>query len=166
MSDGLLPLNPGAGGKIEDVEDLIGAGATPVVRQRIQVVGAILAEVARVIATPPVGTEYALVTRNLPSGVQDVASAQALTSAITRVVAATGNTPLLAPNAARRGAAIYNDSPDAFLFLKLNAAASTTSFTARLSPGGYYELPSPIWTGEIDAVWSSASGAALITELT
>lgn len=68
MSDGLLPLSPAtAGGKIEDVEDLIGAAATPVIRQRNQVVGALLIEIARVMNLSPDGTEYALATRNIPA---------------------------------------------------------------------------------------------------
>jgi hypothetical protein len=73
MSDGLLPLSPASpGGQIEDVEDLIGAGATPVVRQRCQVAGATLAEVARVRNVDPTDTDYGLVTRNIPSGAQTI----------------------------------------------------------------------------------------------
>lgn len=51
-----------------DAEILVGAGPTgqDIFRERIQVTGAILAEIARVINTVIVGTEYALVVRNIP----------------------------------------------------------------------------------------------------
>lgn len=51
-----------------DAELLAGAGPAgqDIYRERIQVTGAILAEIARVINTVIVGTEYALVTRPIP----------------------------------------------------------------------------------------------------
>ena len=49
--------------------------------------------------------------------------------------------------------------------MKLGATASATSFTAKLSPDGYYEVPFN-YTGIIDGLWASATGNARITELT
>lgn len=69
MADGILPLNGVAipGGLNEDVEDLVGAGGAPVIRQRIQWTGALLAEVARVMNESPLGDEYGGVVRNIPA---------------------------------------------------------------------------------------------------
>ncbi len=60
----------------------------------------------------------------------------------------------------------FNEST-AVMYLKLGTTASTTSYTVQIPAGGYYELPGPIvYTGNIDAVWSSnASGAVRVTEL-
>lgn len=80
------------------------------------------------------------------------------------------NVTLLAANASRKGAIIYNDSPS-LLYVKLGATASTTDFSYLLNGnaggiGGYLEVPYG-YTGKIDGIWSAdASGAARITELT
>lgn len=87
------------------------------------------------------------------------------TPAQSTVAASATNVTLLASNANRRGATVHNDSALANLFVKLGATASATSFTARLLPNGYYEVPFG-YTGIIDGIWSLASGNARITELT
>lgn len=75
------------------------------------------------------------------------------------------STTILASNANRLGATVYNDST-AVLYLKLGATASTTSFTVAMAAASYYEVPFG-YTGVIDGIWASdASGAARITELT
>lgn len=75
------------------------------------------------------------------------------------------NTTLLAADANRLGATIYNDS-NARLFVKLGAVASTTSYTVRMERQDYYEVPGG-YTGIIEGIWDPvASGSARITELT
>lgn len=94
----------------------------------------------------------------------------ASTSAVTRVATAIINTTLLALNANRIGAAFYNNST-ANLFLKLGATASigagTESYTVRLVPNAYYEVPFG-YTGIIDGIWDAAdaTGEVVVTELT
>lgn len=161
MSDALLPLNPAtlAGGKIEDVEELIGALGTLVIRQRLQVAGATLAEIARVMNASPVGNEYALVVRPVVSVAAD--------SDVTNVPSALANTQLLAANPLRKKACFVNLATNGILFLKLGAGATVTSCTVRILPGGYYETPDPQWQGEIDGFWTVADGDGVcITELT
>lgn len=69
MADGLLPLNPATipGGQSEDIETLVGAGGAAAFRQRLQVTGALLIEIARVMSLSPTGSEFGLVTRNIPA---------------------------------------------------------------------------------------------------
>lgn len=74
------------------------------------------------------------------------------------------NVTLLASNASRLGATIFNDST-AFLYVKLGATSSTTSFSIKLSQDDYYEIPFG-YTGIIDGIWASATGNARITEIT
>jgi hypothetical protein len=87
------------------------------------------------------------------------------TTNTTSVAASASNVTLLSQNSNRRGATIWNDSTTATLYVKLGVTASTTSYTAQVFPSGYYEIPYG-YTGEIDGIWSSASGAARINELT
>jgi len=66
MADDALQLDPDGTGKKVDNESLVGVGGATVYRQRVQLTGAALAEVARVQNTDPAGTEYGAVTRNVP----------------------------------------------------------------------------------------------------
>jgi hypothetical protein len=87
-------------------------------------------------------------------------------ASVTSVAANAGSVTILAGNANRKGAMITNDSVTGTLYLKLGAVASTTSYTAKLIPGAYYELPSPVYFGIIDGIWDIASGNARVTETT
>lgn len=91
--------------------------------------------------------------------------AVATASAVTSVSASATSVDLLALNAARRGATVFNDSA-ALLYLKLGTAASTTSYTVQVPAGGYFELPAPTYTGIVAGIWASATGSARVTELT
>ena len=96
----------------------------------------------------------------------DVALKNYSTSAVTSVVSAATSTSILASNVNRRMAIMVNDT-DRNTYVKLGAAASTTSFSYKLSPGQILELPIPIYTGAIDAIWdSSPTGSMRVTEIT
>ncbi len=161
MSDGLLPLNPATlpGGQVEDVEDLIGSGGAAVIRQRLQITGALLAEIARVMSTDPVGTEYGLVTRNIQEG--------ASTGIPSTFSASLANATYLPANSLRK-MVMFQTMPistSGNLFLKLGANALIIP-TVMLIPGAYYELPMPVWKGQIDAVWDSNVGTVNVLEMT
>jgi hypothetical protein len=77
----------------------------------------------------------------------------------------TTNTTILAANAARFGASIYNEST-AVLFLLLGAGTeSATVYTLQMAAGSYYETPFG-FTGIIKGHWASANGSARIVEYT
>lgn len=72
---------------------------------------------------------------------------------------------LLAENSERKGASFYNDS-DKSAYLKLGSTASTTSFTIKIAPQGFYELTWPCSTSAIDCIWeASPTGDMRITEI-
>jgi len=86
------------------------------------------------------------------------------TSTKSNVAGAASDTLILAANAARTGAAIYNDST-AILYLSLGTtAASATSYTVAMAPSSYYETPA-LYTGMIRGIWASATGSARVTEV-
>jgi hypothetical protein len=90
---------------------------------------------------------------------------KAATATTTSVNDTASSTTLLASNANRLGATVFNDSTVS-LYLKLGATASTSSFTVLMVAASYYEVPFG-YTGVIDGIWASdASGAARILELT
>jgi hypothetical protein len=94
-----------------------------------------------------------------------VTTNKATTSNVTSVVGATSNTVVLASNANRVFATIYN-ATNVIMYAKMGVTASLTSYSLEIFPGSYWEVPND-WTGEIDAVWaSSVTGSCLVTELT
>ena len=86
-------------------------------------------------------------------------------SDVTSVDSSTESVILLAANSSRKMAMIFNDSTQN-LFIKFGTTASTTNFTVKLSAGSYFEFPFPIYRGRVDGIWTSANGAARVTELT
>ena len=90
----------------------------------------------------------------------------AATSAVTRTASSTLTTTILASNANRLNAVIFNESTS-LLYLKFGATATNTSYTVQLSSNAYYEIPTAhVYTGVIDGIWVAANGAAMATELT
>ena len=81
------------------------------------------------------------------------------------VAAAASDTSLLAANANRMGATIYNDGVATLYLLLGITAASVTNYTVQVPKDGYYEVPY-YYTGAIRGIWSSATGNARITEIT
>lgn len=88
------------------------------------------------------------------------------TATLSNVASSATSVTVLAANANRLGAMVYNDST-AVLYLKFGATASTSSYTVQIASLGYYELPTlSRYTGIIDGIWASANGNARVTELT
>jgi hypothetical protein len=84
----------------------------------------------------------------------------------TSVAASASDGTILASNASRKGAYIYNDSTVVLYILLSNAVSSATSMTRPLAAGeAMYILPGS-YTGVIKGIWVSATGSARVTEWT
>lgn len=94
----------------------------------------------------------------LPVAIANVSSAT-----VTSVTGNPASVTLLSSNASRKMSTFYNDSTK-ILYLKFGTTASTISYTVQIPAGGYYELPSPVYSGRIDGIWNGTNGAARITE--
>lgn len=96
---------------------------------------------------------------------QSVKETRSATGTQTSVGDSASSVTVLASNANRLGATIYNDS-SAALYLKCGATASTTSYAVKLFQDDYWEVPYN-YTGIIDGIWASdAGGNARVTEFT
>ena len=104
------------------------------------------------------------VTANAGTGTFTTKETRSATGTASNVSGSATSVTLLASNANRLGATFYNDST-AILYLKCGATASTTSFTVKLFAEDFYELPAN-YTGIVDGIWASATGAARVTEFT
>lgn len=114
--------------------------------------------------TPATTADPALVVAISPNNPIIVTDQRPATSITSSVPGSASNVNLLPSNPIRLGATVYNDS-SALLYVKLGATASRTDFTIKIFPLSYYEVPYG-YTGQIDAIWSSANGFARIDELT
>lgn len=95
----------------------------------------------------------------------DIVTTPSVSSAtLANVASSATNVTLIASNTSRKAFHIFNDSTSA-LYIKFGATASTTSFTVKVLPAGYYESHTVCYTGIIDGIWDSANGSARITEL-
>lgn len=65
---------------------------------------------------------------------------------------------------AAKGMTIYNDSATANLFVSLGSLVSTTNYTIKIAPSGYYETPFG-WSGPVVGVWDAAVGNARVTRV-
>jgi len=121
----------------------------------------------------PVSTDFGMIVRLVTpttaipvTGTIIITDPTSNTSAITYPAATGANQTLLAANANRKGLVIVNDSGNV-LYVKLGVTASASSYTYRLAPNSNLDLPnSLIWTGQVDAFMSAASGNIAVTELT
>ena len=101
------------------------------------------------------------VERQRVRSIPDVVSSASLTS----LASSTSSAQLLASTATRKGLILHNT--DAYdVYVKYGATASATSYTVMIAPNGYWEMPQPVYTGRIDAIWAgNGSGSLYATEL-
>lgn len=93
-----------------------------------------------------------------------VTTAASATGTPTSVAASITTGTILASNASRKGATIFNDGL-ANLKIACFTGASATSFTTLLRANSGYEVPSN-YTGIITGIWDAALGNARVTEFT
>jgi len=99
-------------------------------------------------------------------GQQFMLPGRASTATLSAVPDSAASVSLLGANTSRMGAIFTNDSTSV-LYVKFGATASVTSYTYKLVAGAILELPSPVFTGAIDGIWSvNSSGSVYITEMT
>lgn len=115
--------------------------------------------------TPATAADDALVVAISPNNSFNITFTKPGTSVLTNVPASLTNVNLLPANLNRLGATIYNESSSGFMYVKLGSVASSSSYTIRMLPLDYFEVPFG-YTGQIDALWSITGGTARIDELT
>ena len=113
-----------------------------------------LSDGATAISTLPVSIAATVTTKETRSA----------TPSQTSPSVTTASTSILASNANRLGATIYNDAGST-CFVKLGATASATSYSVQVAVGGYYEVPFQ-YTWAIDGIVSSGTATLRVTELT
>jgi len=87
------------------------------------------------------------------------------TSTPTQPTIGTTDTLVLAANAARKGATVYNSAANPLLLLLNSATATSTVYTLSVAAGGYYEVPFG-YTGALRGLIPLGAAAVQVTEFT
>lgn len=120
-------------------------------------------DTAEIVNAAPGAGAFGLVVRVAGSITTTVA--QPTTGTTTSVALSTVVATVIASNANRLGAILWNDGAQ-FAYVRLAAGATTALFTARLANKSEWELPYPVYTGIITAITSTGTATMLATELT
>lgn len=100
------------------------------------------------------------------AGMSSYALDSAALGTVTTNIASTIGTVVLAASQPKRvNLAIYNASTQP-MYMKLGSGAKATDFTLMMVGSAYYELPRPVYNGQITGVWPTADGFAMISEST
>lgn len=118
------------------------------------------------------GDADATTTQIVDAAGAHVRPGKATAAAVSVVAASATSVTLAASNTARLGLTVHNDSSTATLYVKLGSGAAISgpsSFTDKVLPGDTWYHPDTngaVYTGLVAGIWSTASGQALVTELT
>ena len=105
------------------------------------------------------------------AGSLSVVKSNAPTSTITTIASGTSSVLLVASNVARRTLIISNNST-AILYINMNSSAASPSNFSIVLPPVSSNMPSSLvisgseYSGDVQGIWASANGSALITEVT
>lgn len=99
------------------------------------------------------------------SGQNIVKTIRSATGTQSSVASSATDVTILASNANRLGASVYNDSTAILYLLLANATSSATAHSVQMQAGAYFEVPAQ-YTGVIKGIWASATGSARVTEMT
>ena len=102
------------------------------------------------------------ITKNTPLPTLDPLAA---TSTSQPVGALTSATQILAANTARRFYSVWNDSTSTMFVLQGGTGpVSNSNYSFQVPAGGFFETDR--WAGVVSAIWTTANGAARVTEYT
>ena len=87
-----------------------------------------------------------------------------------RVVSATAPTLILSASQDQRvHASIFNDSANSLYIVfgpgALNSLSVTGTFDCKITSASYFELPKPIYEGEVWGIWDAAGGWARVYQV-
>jgi uncharacterized membrane protein YfcA len=98
------------------------------------------------------------------TAVEYLAANSAAAAVLSSLTASMSSQVLAALNLARKGLILFNDST-ATAYVAFAATATSSAFTVKIVPGGYWEMPRPIFTGAVSVIWDAVNGAMRVTEL-
>jgi hypothetical protein len=112
------------------------------------------------------GTNAGRIVRVDTDGSLQCETNPATTAVKSNVTATTTSTTILAANANRRGAIIFNDSTVVLYISYGTGTTSTTSFSMKVAAGAVYLLDVPLYNGAMTGMWAaSPTESARVTDI-
>lgn len=99
------------------------------------------------------------------SGTVTTSPSTSSTGTQSNVASSASDVTILAANANRKGAMVFNDSSSVLYLLVASGTSSLTVYSNQLGQNEYYEVPFG-YTGALKGIWVAAVGFARVTELT
>lgn len=123
-----------------------------------------LSSVATVTPSSAITVALSSVATVTPSSAISVRQSPASLGTVTSVTASSSSQTILASNANRMGATVFNESNQVLYLTTSSATTSTAAYSVQMPSNGYYETPYN-YVGAITGLWATSSGAGRITEL-
>jgi hypothetical protein len=115
-------------------------------------------------STAPDGSQYVTISDgNNSIGSISTTTLRSTSAAQTSVASSTSDNTILASNANRLGASVYNESTSILYLLLASGTASNSNYSVQLASSSLYEAPFS-YTGVIKGIWATANGNARVTE--
>jgi hypothetical protein len=95
------------------------------------------------------------------SGLYVAPEAVAAVATSISLASGTSSVQVLASNTSRRGV-MLNNTDEYDCYVKYGTAATSVSFAVKIPAGSYWEMPAPIYTGVIEAVWAGDGSGRLV----
>lgn len=111
--------------------------------------------------TPSTGQTVALQVN--ASGFLLTKEAPAATGTNSSVASSSSAVTVLAANAARLGAAFFNESTQICYLILSTTTPTSSAYTVQMAASSYYEIPNN-YTGIVKGIWVSANGSMRVTE--
>lgn len=111
------------------------------------------------------GVDTASINPDGSINVANVTSVVSSTATLSNLTASTSSQMVLAANPLRKGFILFNDSTSN-CFIAFAATTTTSAFSIFLNSNMTYQNEAIIYTGNISALWTTATGFLRITELT
>lgn len=100
--------------------------------------------------------------------VTDIPASTYATNTTTSVAASITAISILTAKSARKSLFLKNTSATATVYVRCGTVAAAGATAAlhdvEIPPRRQYEWPTPVWVGELNAIWSAANGALIVSE--
>jgi len=85
-------------------------------------------------------------------------------AALTSISASVTSVVIVSANSLRIGLKLFNNS-SSISYVSFGATSSSSAFTIRMGQFSYYDMETPVYNDVVSAIWVSATGSIVATEL-
>lgn len=99
---------------------------------------------------------------NLPVGIYNVAAEEPADVATITSIATSTSSVVALPAGQYTNVTFYNGATNT-VYLAFAPTATTSNYTVEVTAGSTYQMPKPVYSGVVSAIWSTGSGNLQVT---